>query len=132
MVGMVKTPDEIKKGLKLCGRGCYPGCPYKSFECVEELSRDGLEYIQQLEARIDTLTAKAVLFDESVAAGEKLKCERDAAIKTLKEIGDCKYCKHDCVCTIMFPNCVECEKTDCACHTCVYRSNWQWRGVEVE
>lgn len=54
----MKTPDEIKKALKLCGRGCYSGCPYKSFECVEELSRDRLEYIQQLEDHIGKLTEK--------------------------------------------------------------------------
>ena len=49
----MKTPDEIKKALKLCGRGCYSGCPYNSFECVEEMSRDALAYIQQLETGME-------------------------------------------------------------------------------
>lgn len=60
----MKTPDEIKKALKLCGRGCYSGCPYKSFECVEELSRDGLEYIHRLEHHIGELTEKVAQLEE--------------------------------------------------------------------
>ena len=48
----MKTPEEIKKALKLCGRGCYSGCPYNSFECVEELTCDALEYIRQLEDQL--------------------------------------------------------------------------------
>ena len=54
----MKTPEEIKKALKLCGRGCYSGCPYNSFECVEEMSHDALAYIQQLENHIGELTEK--------------------------------------------------------------------------
>ena len=54
----MKTPKEIKKALKLCGRGCYTGCPYNSFECVEEMSRDALTYIQQLENQLREATKK--------------------------------------------------------------------------
>lgn len=54
----MKTPEEIKKALKLCGRGCYSGCPYTSFECVEEMSRDALTYIQQLENQLREATKK--------------------------------------------------------------------------
>ena len=54
----MKTPEEIKEALKLCGRGCYSGCPYNSFECVEELSRDALTYIQQLENQLREATKK--------------------------------------------------------------------------
>lgn len=118
----MKTPDEIKKALKLCGRGCYSGCPYKSFECVEELSRDALAYIKQLEARIDTLTAKAVLFDEAVAAGEKYKRERDAAVEDIFHM--CANCKHEKLGYGVGP-CPPIEEyltNDC--------SNWQWRGVQ--
>ena len=54
----MKTHEEIKQALKLCGRGCYSGCPYNSFECVEEMSHDALAYIQQLENHIGELTEK--------------------------------------------------------------------------
>lgn len=55
----MKTHEEIKQALKLCGRGCYYGCPYNSFECVEEMSRDALTYIQQLENQLRE-TAKKI------------------------------------------------------------------------
>ena len=96
----MKTPDEIKKGLECCEFSATSmsqcrGCPYM-VDChvnrpKTNLKKDALAYVQQLER------------------------ERDAAVKTLKEIGDCEYCKHNAYCTTIFPNCVECEKTDCAC-----------------
>lgn len=54
----MKTPEEIKHALKLCGHGCYSGCPYNSFECVEEMSRDALTYIQQIENQLREATKK--------------------------------------------------------------------------
>ncbi len=72
----MKTPDEIKKALKLCGRGCYSGCPYNSFECVEEMSRDALTYIQQLENHIGELTEKVAHYEAAqpkwIGAEERL------------------------------------------------------------
>ena len=80
----MKTPDEVKKALKLCGRGCYSGCPYKSFECVEELSRDGLEYIQQLERERDAAIAQ--LEELGIGFGQKKP--------DMVEVVRCKDCKH--------------------------------------
>ena len=72
----MKTPDEIKKGLECCAYGTCDGCPYAEDGCATNREMiDALEYIQQLETRIDTLTAKTVLFDEAVASGEKYKRE---------------------------------------------------------
>ena len=85
----MKTPDEIKKGLDTCigeDERCAR-CSYIVYgDCRTALEVDALKYIQQLEARIDTLTAKAALFDEAVAAGEKIKRERDAAVGGLEAI----------------------------------------------
>ena len=53
----MKTPEEIKKGLKICGDDkCSNYCPYydncfmKDAFC--ELASDALAYIQQLEAAL--------------------------------------------------------------------------------
>lgn len=55
----MKTPDEIKKGLKHCA-GLEPcmNCPYSElsdrvYTCETELFKDALAYIQQLEAELD-------------------------------------------------------------------------------
>lgn len=68
----MNTPDEIKKGLKVCAvdDDCNL-CPYIK-GCVDPLMYDALAYIQQLER------------------------ERDAAVEELKQsIQCCRFCKHD-------------------------------------
>lgn len=48
----MKTPEEIKKGLKICGDAkCHDcrGCAYDGTTCDNELNNDALAYIQQLE-----------------------------------------------------------------------------------
>lgn len=49
----MKTPDEIKKGLECCAgmhdHAYCKQCPYAYVDC-DEMSRDALTYIQQLEA----------------------------------------------------------------------------------
>lgn len=52
----MKTPEEIKKGLKSCGadecHGEHTGCPYKDdVFCIMHICGDALSYITQLEAR---------------------------------------------------------------------------------
>lgn len=125
-----KTPDEIKEGLKKCPNADCSLC-LSRFHC--DLEAEALEYIHRLEVRIDTLTAKAVLFDEAVVAGEKMKRERDAAVKQLKDVDTvdlfyCSHCKHEELCDYNLNSCDDCEK-DCPCHTCVDMCNWQWCGV---
>lgn len=47
----VKTPEEIKKGLKCCLTSCK-GCPYNDpTHCGSALVRDTLTYIRQLESQ---------------------------------------------------------------------------------
>ena len=61
----MKTPDEIKRGLRFCSRSdaccdtCAAGCPYYGCDdCVFVKSADALAYIQQLENHIGELTEK--------------------------------------------------------------------------
>lgn len=55
----MKTPDEIKKGMLICGGGfgdCAE-CPYHQTPAAcMKLSQDALAYIQQLEHQIGELT----------------------------------------------------------------------------
>ena len=140
----MKTHEEIKNGLECCiprwvdnhWKSCSSKCPYitLSASCRGQLVYDAIAYIQQLEARIDTLTAKAVLFEDAVDAGERMKRERDAAVKQLKDVDTvdllyCSHCKHEELCDYNLNSCDDCEK-DCPCHTCVDMCNWQWRGVQ--
>ena len=47
----MKTPEEIKKGLKCCLTSCK-GCPYNDpTHCGSALVRDTITYIRQLEDR---------------------------------------------------------------------------------
>lgn len=54
----MKKPDEIKKGLELCGADeCHgvprTGCPYEDdVFCIMHICGDALAYITQLEARV--------------------------------------------------------------------------------
>lgn len=53
----MKTPDEIKKGLKCClEEHACTRCPYddcdEGWHCVVDRNADALAYIQQLEAKI--------------------------------------------------------------------------------
>ena len=53
----MKTPDEIKKGLELCGvlDGDCENCQYddgRQLLCFDQLKKDALAYIQQLENKL--------------------------------------------------------------------------------
>lgn len=131
----MKTPEEIKNGLEACGSDeCYShhtDCPYRGdLFCIKHICGDARAYINQLEARIDTLTAKAVLFDEAVAAGEKYKRERDAAVEQLRKGGRaCSTCKFSEDIPENDKICEECRLTG----TKLLYSNWEWVGPqEVE
>lgn len=57
----MKTPDEIKKGLKICYMGIdCEKCPYDTGPapvCYDDMKRDALTYIQQLEKRLSDVNA---------------------------------------------------------------------------
>ncbi|MBR5786297.1 MAG: hypothetical protein IKY41_06360 [Clostridia bacterium] len=83
----MKTPDEIKKSLKRCGkdRNCHKFCSYWDIEdCTGELFKDALALIEQLER------------------------ERDAAVEILRSMhcDTCIYDEHYPIPKICF-DCVE-------------------------
>lgn len=57
----MKSPDDIKKGLAVCATldGDCENCPYddgRQLLCVDQLKKDALAYINQLEDAIDKTT----------------------------------------------------------------------------
>jgi hypothetical protein len=107
----MKTPDEIKKGLK-----CHGGkdvrcgeCYYRISSCRLETAQDALSLIQQLEAEKDELLEKV----------KQLERERDALFEALRTNRNlCSSCKHK-------PGygygCTSVAKADGSC--------WEWRGL---
>lgn len=106
----MKTPDEIKKGLKICymGLGCEK-CPYDTAPvCYDDMKSDSLDYIQQLELRL-----------------AHVERERDAAVQTVH--GLCHHCKNGrsekCQKCLFWPSRVYFVSTE------TYVDHWEWRGV---
>jgi hypothetical protein len=112
----MKTPEEIKKGLKCRKRGYAETCNRNCQDCtmfipnysISERYSDALAYIQQLESRL----AQAEL-------------ERDAAVADLAEGRNCADCKHyyESVFDEPCSSCIKDEET---------KKGWQWRGVCAE
>ena len=104
----MKTPDEIKKGLKCCAYETCNGCPYAEDGCATNREMiDALEYIQQLER------------------------ERDAAVKQLQTASrPCNSCKYGDEIVENDTVCKECKIV--MRNGNFYYDHWQWRGVEVE
>ena len=114
----MKTPDETKKGLEVCGvlDGDCENCPYDDgpkLLCVDRLRKDTLAYIIHLESRL-----------------AQVERERDAAVRIVH--GLCLHCKNE-------------DSKDDTCRECMYYpyrfvygtgdayvDNWQWRGVCAE
>ena len=97
----MKKPDEIKKGLELCGAldGDCENCAYddgRQIFCGDRLRKDALAYIRQLEDGIgkasQTLQSVATLIKDRFAQVEK---ERAAAVRELEITEDCNNCKHN-------------------------------------
>ena len=68
----MKTPEEIKRGLKQCytiGMWCN-GCPYEKYEeCYDILALDANTYIEQLEKHISLNTLRDAIYEDAVAHG---------------------------------------------------------------
>jgi hypothetical protein len=105
---LMKTPEEIKKGLDVCGTldGDCENCPYDGLQifCGDRLRKDALAYIQQLESRL-----------------AHVERERDAAVEDLKGSSWCEDCRHYKVDAKKEP-CKTCLKNN-------MKTLWQWRGV---
>ena len=65
----MKTPEEIKCGLKQCytiGMWCN-GCPYEKYEeCYDILALDANTYIEQLEKHISLNTLRDAIYEDAV------------------------------------------------------------------
>lgn len=57
----MKTPEEIKKSLKICmiNEASCEGCAYSGYGCCTKLTSDAIAYINQLESR-PTIEAEPV------------------------------------------------------------------------
>ena len=68
----MKTPEEIKCGLKQCytiGMWCN-GCPYEKYEeCYDILALDANTYIEQLEKRASLNTLRDAIYEDAAAHG---------------------------------------------------------------
>lgn len=107
----MKTPDEIKKGLKHCPRcvSCT-GCTYDEEEdnemkCLDTIMDDALAYIEQLESRL-----------------AQVERERDALMESVK--GCCETCAFVGDCTKHDP-----DPTSTGAWWYDDCEEWQWRGV---
>lgn len=109
-----KTPEEIKKSLKRCGkdRNCHKFCSYWDIEdCTGELFKDALALIEHLER------------------------ERDAAIEDIKVAATflCQTCKkyHPAVIdgTKHFCDEIPADHFDDGAIAC---GMYEWRGVKEE
>lgn len=129
----MKTPDEIKKALRICSGKLLDYCDACNYcnwssdcACNSRMCADALDYIQQLENHIGELT-------EKVAQLDHVTRERDALLEIVKELGECNYCKHNSYCPHTITDCMNCKDGNCQCYSCGHQSKWQWCGVqEVE
>ena len=141
----MKTPDEIKKGLKDdVPYHVHKGEAYLSYTALTETRRrmaDGLAYIQQLETKnhqlltkVEHLEAENKSFMETIGLlhvtenqletkCHQLEQERDAAVNEL--IGTCQVCRWE-----ETEKCASCHFNSDAWNVC--ESNWEWRGVKEE
>lgn len=140
---MVKTPDEIKKGLEYCsGKGSCSICPYNtpkqySGKCVREAMGDCHAYIQQLEAEladakrnhqhtIDIAEKQKEQIDKLKKVVVRLNKERNAAVEALR--GKCWACKKG---EPLRPGSTAriCSLFDMNKRPCPH---WEWLGVKEE
>lgn len=126
----MKTPDEIRKGLKYCSRGdCERGCPYwdnDGIGCANQLREDAFFYIQQLEMTVDAHNHQI----------NRLQTERADLLDVIGTgTNICDICKregehiYDFDCDLDCDNCK--ENSDCACRICVnqgWQVGFEWRG----
>ena len=103
----MKTPDEIKKGLKFCAKPYHPVinkcefCQYGAVPgCEQALKEDTLAYIKQLEDVIDRCyeIAKTINVEELNNSTKVIRCKNCAYLTRSPwghhELGWCKLHGH--------------------------------------
>lgn len=117
---LLRTPEEIKKGLGTCIGECTgnkPHCPYHKCGngCMDTMNKDSLAYITQLESSNET---KQKRIEELESLLVQANLERASAVNDLeKAISmsgihnlDCEFCE---------------DRDKPTCSFCY----WIWRGV---
>ena len=81
----------------------------------------------------DTLRDSASAMESMQEELDRVKAERDAAVKDILARDHCDVCKHNHgdsdQCEANEYDCNGC-KAPCMCASCRDESNWQWRGLE--
>lgn len=82
----MKTPNEIKKGLKHCVKMGCAGCPYDegcmSYNPFRECASDAYDYIQQLEADATTF------YDKAAATKAKVQKDYEGFVDVIHALAD--------------------------------------------
>ena len=130
---MMKTPEEIKKGLRRCEDKSQ--CDWCSLirECEEDEA--ALAYIEQLEASVEFYSNTTQMLDAKIEKLEshltQVERERDAAVRELEIEEDCYNCKYNYACKHDgngYRKCSECG--ECPCSKCNSgQSQYEWRGI---
>lgn len=127
----MKTPYEIKRGLKCCHVTECSECPYmtEKIEC-REIFADALAYIQQLEANYQQVS-KALCGKENATLDEVLQAIKQVECRLAQAEQDAVEMAHDLDCSA----CKWCEYKDFditneACKECrMYNEGFKLRGV---
>jgi len=126
---MVKKPEELKKGLHICGSDelCEESneCPYYNNErCMSAMMADADTYILTLEADKAKLQAQNAELLQKVKQLEK---EWGAAVACIPR--GCGYCKWY---ELSFNGCTpdhDCKNPKKCINISGINTGWEWRGV---
>ena len=116
---MMKTPDEIKKGLECCTIPLCAECPYDGEASCVVKNEDALAYIQQLEEKYERAMENAKILSDAVTQleAEKNQLLEDLAdhcgSKTLCKKYEDGTCPHEYDCTLYLSTC----------------EDYEWRGL---
>lgn len=143
----MKTPEEIKKGLKCAvDKKCVgKECLYfnEEYACITMVQIDAIALIQQLERDKNWASENYDLIREEnkrlkiqnselVQKVKQLEKERDALLNIMKGYRECDFCKHGCPPEKeenLFDLCYGCDIENCRCRNCTTKNNcWEWRG----
>lgn len=143
-----KTLEEIKKGLECCQHDpynglcrCDNGCPYRLKDKCDQLRKDALALIEQLErerdAAVDDLRSVIIDVDKGcILCAHYHECKGEACphfesgVEAVHTYGSQIY-DFEWTCELFeYGTCAEMENTPC--NGCDFQNHWEWRGVKEE